>query len=43
MQFSVIANNFEIILNCKNIKGDRPVNTQKHMPLVINIKKNNKS
>ena len=42
MHFSIITNNFEVILKLQNIKGDRPVNSRKHMPLVINMKTNKK-
>ena len=42
MHFSIITNNFEVILKLQNIKGDRPVDTRNHMPLVINTKTNKK-
>ena len=42
MHFSIITNNFEVILKLRNIKGGRPVYTRKHMPLVINMKTNKK-
>ena len=42
MHFSIITNNFAVILKLRNINGDRPMNTRKHMPLVINMKTNKK-